>query len=196
MARVIGAVVAGYVVMFAVVFLTFSGAYLAMGTERAFLPGTYEVSSLWLAVSFVFGFVAALIGGCVCRAIARNTKAVVYLAALVIVLGIALAVPVLTAPDAGTPKARPSGRPQHGSNAECAAAGMGGAAQPDYRCRGRHRRRPPEARRRLLARPAQRIRPARGTNRFLPSSASSVNPRHPSGSTGHPAGHLASNRQG
>ena len=105
MFRSIAAVVVGYLVMFLLVFTLFTAAYLAMGTEAAFTPGTYEVSTLWVVISFVLGLVAALVGGYVCAAIARRGKAPLALAALVLGLGLLFAIPVLTAPQASTPRA-------------------------------------------------------------------------------------------
>jgi hypothetical protein len=97
MARVAGAVVAGYVVMFAVVFAGLSVAYLALGPERAFRPGVFDVSGLWVAVSFAVGFGAALAGGWLARGIGRTPRAPWALAAVVVVLGLALAIPALGA---------------------------------------------------------------------------------------------------
>jgi hypothetical protein len=105
-ARTILAVVAGYIVMALLVFLSFSAAFLMMGTDRAFQPGTYGVSALWLTVSFVLGLVAAIVGGYACAAIAPRSRAPMALAVVVLVLGLAMAVPVLTAPDAGVPRQR------------------------------------------------------------------------------------------
>jgi hypothetical protein len=98
MARTIASVVVGYLVMFAVVFGIFSMAYLAMGTDRAFKPGTYDVSATWLVTSFVLGFVAAVIAGLVCAALARSANGPRALAAVVVVLGVLMAIPTLSAP--------------------------------------------------------------------------------------------------
>lgn len=95
MGRLIGSVVVGYIVMFVVVFVTFSAAYLGLGTERSFQPGSYEVSMLWNVLSIVLGFIAAVIGGMVCIRIAKDPRGPKWLAGLVLVLGIALAVPTL-----------------------------------------------------------------------------------------------------
>lgn len=92
--RAIGAVIVGYLTIFVFTFITFSAAYLGMGTERAFQPGSYEVTGLWLAVSFVLGFAGAVAGGWVCAAIARNTTPVMVLAGLVLALGILVAMAV------------------------------------------------------------------------------------------------------
>lgn len=106
MLRGILGVIAGYVVMFVVVFGSFTAAYLAMGAEKAFRPGTYDVSMLWIAISIVLGLVAAIAGGLVCAAIAKGGKAPMALAILVVVLGVLMAIPTLNAPDAGAPVER------------------------------------------------------------------------------------------
>jgi ABC-type antimicrobial peptide transport system permease subunit len=95
MGRLIGSVIVGYLVTFGVVFVTFSGAYLAIGPDRAFQPGTYDVSMLWGGLSIVLGFVAAVIGGMVCAMIAKDPRGPKWLAVLVLVLGLAFAYPVL-----------------------------------------------------------------------------------------------------
>ena len=95
MLRTVGAVIAGYVVMILFVFVTFSLAYLVMGTDGAFRPGLYEVTSLWLVISFVLGLIAAIVGGLACVAIAQNAKAPLALAGLVLIIGLMMAVPIL-----------------------------------------------------------------------------------------------------
>lgn len=91
MGRVIGGVVAGYLAMAAVVFVGLTAAYVAMGADRAFLPGSYDVSVMWILTSLVVGFAAALLGGKVARAIARRATGPRALAAVVVVLGLVLA---------------------------------------------------------------------------------------------------------
>jgi len=98
MGRAVLAVVAGYATMFVLVFVTFSLAYLLLGADRAFAPGTYEVSGAWILLSFVLSFLAAVAGGRACRRLAHAAKPVVVLAALVVVLGVIFAVPSLNAP--------------------------------------------------------------------------------------------------
>jgi hypothetical protein len=97
-------VIVGYVVMAALVFGIFTGAYLAMGADRAFTPGTYDVSPMWLALSVVVGLVTAAAGGLVCAVIAKpGSMAPKVLAGLVLVLGLAFMIPVFmdSAPDPG-----------------------------------------------------------------------------------------------
>ena len=103
MARGIIGVIVSYLVMMVIVFVTFSIVYLAMGADRAFKPGSYESSNVWLAVSFILGAIAAVIGGVFCRLIAQGMTAVWVLAGIVLVLGFAMAIPVLRADPADQP---------------------------------------------------------------------------------------------
>ena len=75
MLRAAGAVILGYVVMVVIVFATLTGSYLAMGSEKVFQPGTYEVTSTWLVVMIVFSLVAAIAGGWVCAAVPSQESA-------------------------------------------------------------------------------------------------------------------------
>lgn len=95
MFRAIAAVIAGYLVMFIVVFVGLTAAYLGMGAERAFQPGSYEVTGLWLVVWFIVSLGAALAGGKICLLIGRSAKAVFGLVGLVFVLGLLSALPAL-----------------------------------------------------------------------------------------------------
>jgi len=106
MLRIAGAIVLSYVVMFALVFVTFTLAYLAMGADGAFKPGTYEVSVLWLTASIVLGLVAAVAGGYVCAVVGRSAKAPLALAVVVLVIGFGLAFANSDAPDPDTPQVR------------------------------------------------------------------------------------------
>ena len=111
MVRKVVGVIVGYVVMALFVFLTFTAAYLAMGPNHAFKPGIYDVSLRWAALSFVLSLIAAIVGGYVCTLIARSTRAAQVLAGIVIVLGILVAIPVLTGSDT-----RPNVRPREVPN--------------------------------------------------------------------------------
>ena len=106
MARTILGVIAGYLTMFVAVFLMFTVAYVALGTDGAFKPGSYDVSGVWIAISMVLGLVAAVAGGVVCAAVARNPKAPILLAVVVIVLGVLLALPALMSPNGESPGIR------------------------------------------------------------------------------------------
>lgn len=106
MLRSILSVIAGYLVMAIVVMITFSLTYLAMGAEGAFKPGSYDPSLLWIVISFVLGLIAAVLGGLVCAVIARSPRPPLVLAAVVLVLGLLLAVPVLIEDRGGEPPVR------------------------------------------------------------------------------------------
>ncbi len=101
MVRTIAAVVLGYIAMALLVFALFTAAYLAMGTDNVFLPGSYQVSLAWVALSIVVSFAAALAGGYVAAAVSRGTRAPLALACLVLILGIIFAIPALGQPDPG-----------------------------------------------------------------------------------------------
>ncbi len=97
MIRAIVAVIVAYVVMFLLIFLTFTGIYLLLGADRAFRPGSYEASNLWLGIAFGVNLIVAIIGGLICAAIAKGGKAPLALAIVVFVLGLLLAIPSLMA---------------------------------------------------------------------------------------------------
>lgn len=80
--------IAGYIVMFIFVFATFTAAYLALGTDRAFAQGTYQVSWLWILVSTVLGTIGAIIGGYVAALAGKGSTAVKVLAGIILVMGI------------------------------------------------------------------------------------------------------------
>lgn len=97
MLRAILSVIAGYAAMFLTVFLSFSAAYLAMGTERAFQAESYEVSGLWIVISFGLGLVAAGLGGWLRARTSRGGKAPLVLAGVVLGLGLLMVFPALKA---------------------------------------------------------------------------------------------------
>lgn len=97
MGRVVAAVIGGYVVMMAMVFVLSTVAWMAFGADRAFSAGTWDTTVLWIAVSLAFSLLAAVIGGLVCATFARgDRRAIRGLVLLVIVLGIVFAIPVVT----------------------------------------------------------------------------------------------------
>jgi len=95
MARKIIGVIVGYIAMAAAIFVTFTLLYLILGAEASFQPGTYRVSTTWIIFSIILGFIAAVIGGLFCVIIAKDHQAAIWLAGLVLVLGIILAIPAL-----------------------------------------------------------------------------------------------------
>jgi hypothetical protein len=99
MFRAIAAVISGYVVMAIIVFTSFTAAYLAMGAERAFKPGSYEVTPQWLAVWFIVSLLAAVVGGWLCTWIAKRARPAKAFAGIVLVLGMISAVFEMQKPD-------------------------------------------------------------------------------------------------
>lgn len=104
MGRNIAGVVIGYIVMFVVVMATFSVAYLALGAERAFKPGTYDVTGMWIVVSTLLSIAAAILGGVVAAKVGKGRRAASLLAVAVVILGVILAIPTLDAPPTDEPR--------------------------------------------------------------------------------------------
>ena len=104
MARIIGGVIIGYLAMAAFVFVTMSLAYLAMGAEMAFKPGSYEVTGVWVVTSIALSLAAAMIGGFICMLVARRGTAGRALAVVVFILGVAFALPALINPEPVLPR--------------------------------------------------------------------------------------------
>lgn len=115
MARTIGSVILGYLVMVIVVFATFSLAYRVIGVEGSYQPGTYDVSMLWIVVSIVLGIAAAILGGFVCARVAHSPVAPKALAGVVLILGLGMAI---AAAAGGGAEDREEIRPAEVSNIE------------------------------------------------------------------------------
>ena len=96
MVRNILGVVVGYVAIFAFIFLTFTILYLILGENNSFEPETFDVSLLWIILSFILGLIAAILGGYICVLIAKNQKPAMVLAGVVLVLGVAMSIPALS----------------------------------------------------------------------------------------------------
>ena len=85
------AVIVGYIVMFVLQVAAFMTIYTLMGANWSFRPASYEASTRWTVMQFGVILVTAIIAGLICAAIARGGKATLALAAVVLVLGLALA---------------------------------------------------------------------------------------------------------
>ena len=92
MGRIIGGVILGYLAMFIVVFVTLTVSFLALGVNRVYLPGAYDVTGLWLGIMTLFSLLAAIAGGWVCAAIGKKKGAVTALIVVVLVLGVLSAI--------------------------------------------------------------------------------------------------------
>lgn len=124
MAKKIIGVVAGYIAMAAFVFISFTVLYLILGAEGSFQPGNYIVSTTWKILSIVLSFLAAITGGIVCNLISKDKKTAYWLAGIVFVLGIILAIPQLGSAEAEKNKLR-------SGNVDNIEA-MQNAKQPDF----------------------------------------------------------------
>ena len=91
MRRILG-VVLGYATMAVFIFLTFSLLYLILGAEGSFEPKSYDVSLIWIIISFIFGIIAAVLGGYVCVLISKSQTQSMVLSALVLVIGLTLGI--------------------------------------------------------------------------------------------------------
>jgi hypothetical protein len=90
MGRNILAVIASYIVIFILVAGGLTAAYFALGADRAFEAGTYEVTGLWIGVWALVSMVASVAAGVVCGKISKHSKgAVMSLMILIGVLGAA-----------------------------------------------------------------------------------------------------------
>ena len=96
----------GYVVMVFFVSATLSLSFLALGADRSFRPGTYEVSKIWAFLTILFILGAAIVGGFLCASVGRSRTAPIVLAALVLVIGIVGALLLPPSGDLG-PQPRP-----------------------------------------------------------------------------------------
>jgi hypothetical protein len=109
MLRGIAGVVLGYLTMFTAIIVAFPALYPVLGVERLLAPGSYEAAGGWIALSFLIGAASAVAGGWVCARISPKNAAPLWLAALVLVLGILMAAPLVMNPDPGLGGPRPEG---------------------------------------------------------------------------------------
>lgn len=98
MGRAIAGVIVGYLVMGLLVFGLLTLAWMILGVQGSFQPNSWDVSPTWAIMSVVVGLVAAYLGGLTCVKIAQDRAAALWLAGLVVVLGLAMAIPAMGAP--------------------------------------------------------------------------------------------------
>ncbi|WP_310570490.1 hypothetical protein [Gemmatimonas sp.] len=94
--KAFGIALAGYILMFVVLFATLTAVYFALGTERTFVPGSYAVTPLWIAVFCFFQFDSGLVAGIVVSKLSRDRKVPLILAGMTLVFGILMALPAIT----------------------------------------------------------------------------------------------------
>ena len=93
MARSIIAVIVSYITMFVLNFLGFVCLYMIVGSNNAFRPHSWLASNRWIAMSFGIILIGGIIAGLLCSVIAKGGRAPLALAAVVLVLGLLLAIP-------------------------------------------------------------------------------------------------------
>jgi undecaprenyl pyrophosphate phosphatase UppP len=97
MARSVIAVIVSYIAICALTFLAFTATYMVLHADGSFKPGGFESSKRWILAAFVVNFVIAVIGGWICAKIAKAGKAPIALAIVLLVIGLALAIPSMMA---------------------------------------------------------------------------------------------------
>jgi hypothetical protein len=74
MLKSILAIIVSYIVMMLLFSLAFAGLYAALGVERVFQSDSYEISTLWLALSIIGSFFVALVAGWLCVAMSKSFR--------------------------------------------------------------------------------------------------------------------------
>lgn len=102
----IRSVIISYLAIVALVFTSFSAAFLIMGADATFEPSSYDVTTAWIVVSIVLGLVAAILGGYLCAVISKTATGPKALAGVMFVLGLLFALPALVQSDETIPAMR------------------------------------------------------------------------------------------
>lgn len=97
----LGAAVLGYVGMAVFIMASFSLVWLVLGPDRSFQPGSWDVSSIWLAASLVLGLLAGVAGGWLCGKVQADMRGLWVLLGIVVVAGVAGALLGADAPPVG-----------------------------------------------------------------------------------------------
>lgn len=109
MLRIVGSVIAGYVVMAIAIMVLFAAAYPVLGLDRLFVPGTYQTSMGWILLSILLGVACAAAGGWVAARLAPGSSAPWWLAAMVMALGLLSAAAAVMSEDPARGGPRPDG---------------------------------------------------------------------------------------
>jgi hypothetical protein len=109
MLRTVAAILLGYAAIFLVVASSFTLLWMGMGQERAFHPGTTQVTFAWILATLPLNLVAALLGGYVAAMVDRGRPrfAAAGLAVVILVLGVGAAVSRTLADAPASPVAPP-----------------------------------------------------------------------------------------
>ena len=95
MLKSILAVIASYVVMFIFMFAAFTGCYLALGADGAFQTDSYEVSTVWIALTVVVCLLAGVVGGFLCATISKSKRTCQIFAFIVFFAGLLACIPAM-----------------------------------------------------------------------------------------------------
>lgn len=74
MLKSILAIIASYAVMFAFMFAAFTGFYFALGSEGTFQTDSYNVTTVWAALTVVVCLLAGMVGGFLCAKISKSKR--------------------------------------------------------------------------------------------------------------------------
>ena len=106
MLKSILAVIVSYVAMFIFLFAAFTGCYFALGVEGTFQPDSYNVTTVWIALTVVVCLLAGIIGGLLCAAISKSQRTCQIFALIVFFLGLVACIPAMQrSPDAPNTRA-------------------------------------------------------------------------------------------
>lgn len=78
------AALAGYVTLFALLFVSFSAVWWILGADGSFQAGSWEVSGAWILASIVLGLLVAIVGGMVCAKLQANRHGVHVLIGIIV----------------------------------------------------------------------------------------------------------------
>ena len=105
MLKSILAIIVSYVAMFIFLFAAFTGCYLALGADGTFQTDSYNVTTVWIALTVVVCLLAGLIGGLLCAAISKSKRTCQIFAFIVFFLGLLACIPAMQRTDAPNTRA-------------------------------------------------------------------------------------------
>jgi hypothetical protein len=95
MLKSILAVIVSYVAMFIFLFAAFTGCYLVLGAEGAFQSDSYNVTTVWIALTVVVCLLAGIIGGLLCAVISKSKRTCQIFAFIVFFGGLLACIPAI-----------------------------------------------------------------------------------------------------
>jgi len=99
MLRIIAGIIVGWIVMGVLVMATFAITIFVLGWEHTLQPDSYWTTDTFNMIVLAGGFVAAIVGGVVCKAIAGTSNATFALVAIILAFGIGSAIMNMNKPD-------------------------------------------------------------------------------------------------